>query len=326
MERLGFADGKEVLCHYRGIYSWGKNISIVLDTDRIDALSEEISTANLEQAMEVIPVYKGDFLPNASGSPWAIPMRTHYHNKYLKICNETARVLYGLQRYDDVEHVCQSAIAIDSFEESIHILLMRAYTAAGAKQVAIQHYLDVKSLFMDQLGMSPSREMLGLYLELVKSNMNLEMNLGAIQKELSESEPNTGAFYCEYPSFRDIYRIAVRNAASRNQLFHLVVITVLDNDSDKLAANRCSVAMDKLKLIIQGKLRAGDSFMRFSAAQFLILLPTADHDDTIKIINRILYHYQCTMIGMTTVAKFSLLPIQPGDESVEHALEFISKM
>lgn len=317
MEQLGFPDGKQVLMHRRGIFTWGENIVLELDTDRFERLCAE-SANNLEQAMEAIALYHGDFIPGVLGSPWAVSMRTYYHNKFLKLCNGTTQLLIEKGCYEEAQRICQRAIKIDAFDETSHRLLMEAFAAAGSREAAIRHYEHVAQIFMDRLGVSPSRDMAQLYQQISMEHMNVEMDIDVIHKELSELASMPGAFFCEYHSFRDIYRIAVRNAAYSGQMFYLAMITVSTRDWEEASVKQYSAAMGELKRIIQENLRSGDIFMRSSISQYLLLLSTDSQGNAIKIIQRVLQCYQQTAIGMTTDTKFSVLPVQSRDERVEH--------
>ena len=40
MEGLGFADGKQLLRYHKGVYSWSPELTITLDVEEFDRLSE----------------------------------------------------------------------------------------------------------------------------------------------------------------------------------------------------------------------------------------------------------------------------------------------
>lgn len=320
LERLGFSDGKQVLLYRRGVYSWNSELMLDVDAERFDRLCEQGESGDLEAAMQAIQIYKGDFLPSAAGSPWAVSMRTFYHTKFLKLCVDTAQALLERKEFNQVIQVCRAAISVDPFDENCHLMLMQAMAGTGQQQAAMQHYHEITSMLMDQLGVSPSEELTQLYRQLAKADMSMELDLGVVREKLLEDRPR-GAFFCEYGVFQDIYQLAARSAMRNGQVVQLAMVTVLDENGQRLETERCARAMEELRGTIQNKLRAGDSFTRFSTAQYLILLPTASYENGIKVLDRILRAYQETLVGKATEVKCSLLPVQPqveGDQIPGH--------
>ena len=311
MQQLGFADGKEILLYRRGVYSWSSSVCLELDVEVFDRLCEEAEAGSLDSALAALPLYAGDFLPSASGSPWAISLRTFYHGKYLALCAETAQKLLDQERYEEACRICQNATMADPYDETCHLLLMRAMAAAGSTQAAIQHYTHVAALLMDQLGVSPSPEMVALYRELTKTNQGTEMNLGIIRDQLIEQKRVNGAFFCEFGVFQDIYRLMARSYARSGQVAQLTMIAVLDRDGSPLPTQRLAPTMEVLRTSIQCSLRSGDVFTRYSTTQYLILLPTASYENAELVLNRIIGAFQKTMLGVSTSTQCSVMPVQP---------------
>ena len=311
MQQLGFPDGKEILLYRRGVYSWGGGVQLELDIETFDRLCEEADKGDLNSAGAAIQLYGGDFLPSASGSPWAISLRTFYHGKYLALCAETAQHLLEDKRYEEVCRICQTATMIDPYDETCHLLLMRAMAAGGATQAALQHYTHVAALLMDQLGVSPSQEMVDLYRELAKANQGTEMNLGIIRDQLIEQQDIRGAFFCEFGIFQDMYRLLARSCVRSGQVAQLAMIAVLDRDGSPLSSQRLAPAMEVLRASIQRSLRSGDVFTRYSTTQYLILLPTASYENAELVLKRITGVFQKTMAGVSTSTQCGVMPVQP---------------
>ena len=320
MEHLGFPDGKQVILYRRGVYTWGENVTLQLDTEEFDRLCAGAQEGDVDSALAAISLYGGDFLPNSTGSPWAVSLRTYYHGKFLKLCRDTTQRLLEDKRYEQGVAVARQATQVDPYDEGSHLLLMRSMAAAGARQAAMQHYTYVVSLLMDQLGVSPSQEMTQFYRELAKANMGVELDLGVVQEQLLEDQEKKGAFFCEYGIFQDVYRLMARSAMRSGQVVQLAMLTVLDRAGRQMTAARGSAAMESLRSSIQSSLRSGDAFTRFSAAQYLILLPTASYENGVRVLQRILDHYERGILGKTTQVKYSLLPVLPVPEDGEEPL------
>lgn len=310
LEELGFPDGKEVLRCRKGLYSWNPDLDIQTDTGEFDRLCdifehEPDSEKGLEAARKAMELYGGDFLPNAAGSPWALSPRTYYHSKYLRLCCEVANALWERKKVDEAIDVCRTATAVDPYDESCHLMMMRLLQATRSKQTAAQYYNDVSSLFMAQLGIPPSEELTALYHELTGSGEVPEMDLRTILGGLQDQERSGGTFFCDYSAFRDIYSLWARSALRSGQVVQLSLITLLDLDGGQLPQARRTAAMEELRKAITSCCRAGDVCSQLGGCQYVLLLPTASYENGSMVIRRILNAYQNTMMGMTTCAKCS---------------------
>jgi len=323
MEQLGFADGKDVILYRRGIYTWNPELSVELDIDSFDQLYEGYLTSDLSKAVDAIDLYVGDFLPDATGGPWAVSIRTFYHTKFLKLCSEAATELQKRGNYEDAIRICRKATVIDPFDESCHLLLMQALAASGSQQIAIQHYSKVADMFMDQLGISPSEEMMHLYRELTKAEMNVEMDLYTVRRMLEEKGTIGGAYFCEYLTFQDIYQLLARSVQRSGQVIQLVMLSITSRQGMPLDSRQCAVALEELRHCIQRSLRTGDVFTRFSASQFLILLPSANYENSLKVVERISSVYDKTVVGKLSSICHSVLPVLPGGEELSSPPRFV---
>jgi len=312
LEELGFPDGKPIILYKRGLYRWSEDVRLVLDVEEFDTLFPNHELINLEEAVKAAALYRGDFLPNAE-APWVISIRTYYHAKFVSLCGKTAAMLNAQERYDEAISICRSGIDIDPFDEPCHLELMMAMASSGLTQPALQHYNYITNLFMDQLGVSPSKEMTDLYRRLTHANESMEMDLKVVRGLLTEPKGN-GAFYCDYGIFQEMYRLEARRAVRTGVIVQLAMITVLDTNGECLQSRRCSASMEEMRSVLHHSLRAGDIFARFSAAQYLLLLPTASYENGIKVLRRIQNNYGRTLIGMTTSMEYSILPVLPANE------------
>src|SRR5699024_1753194 len=136
---------------------------------------------------------------------------------FLQLCGEAANILQSMGSSDRALELARAATAMDPYDEPSHLLYMELLSASGAQQAAIQHYTYVTKLFMDQLGVAPSEEMVQLYRSLSKSTEGLELDLRVVREELLEKDEQAGAFFCEYAVFQDIYRLEARIARRTGQ-------------------------------------------------------------------------------------------------------------
>lgn len=314
LEKLGFPDGKKTLLYRRGVYTWDPELTIRVDTEEFDELQARFETApsseeSLAAAQQALDLYQGDFLPHSSASPWALSPRTYYHSKYLHLCCEAATALWGLDRLEEAVGLCRLATGLDPYDETCQLLMMRLLHASGAKQAVAQYYNDVSTLLMSQLGVTPSQEMTALYHELSGPEESQELDLHTIRTILlGDDAVSKGAFYCEYFVFQNICRFLARTTTRNGEIVQLGVITLFPKKGARLTVSQRADAMSDLKSAILANLRSGDIFTQFSPTQYLLLLPTASHENGSMAVDRVLSAYAQTLNGMTTTPQFSLLP------------------
>lgn len=308
MEELGLADGKEVILYKHGVYHWNPSIHLELDTKEFDALYPNF-VPDFDSALKAIALYKGDFLAGCE-DPWVISIRTFYQTKFVNLSGETAALLNSAGQHKEAMALCQRAIELDPFNEKCHLELMLAMSAVGLTKEALQHYSYITKLFMNQLGVLPSPEMTALYRRLNSSGISMEMDLNIIRDRLTELKGG-GAFFCDHDVFQEIYRLEARRAVRSGTIVQLALITILDQNGEPLQTRRCSSAMDELKSVLHKSLRSGDIFAQHSPAQYLLLLPTANHENSLMILKRIQTNFGKTLVGMTTVLEHSVLPVLP---------------
>lgn len=316
LEDIGIENAKDVLVYRRGFYSWAPQAHITLDVEEFDRLYDQFYASSqlyktLDCALEALSLFKGEFLASASGNLWVLSMRTYYHSKYIKLARDTAGVLYQEGRVEEGIALCRNVTTVDPFDEEAQLLMMKLLHAAGLTQSAIRHYEEVRNLFMDQLGVTLSQELSDFYRKLTRSDEPREMDLQVIRARLLEDTPVSGAYFCEYSVFQNMYRLIARSALRTGQAIHLAMVVLCGNGGEALTIKRCTETMDSLHDAISCTLRTGDVFTRFSRDQYLIMLPSCSHENAAIALERAIAVYRPTPCGLTTQVKYTVLPVLP---------------
>lgn len=315
ISEVGFVDGKDLILSRTGSYGWNNAYPIWIDAEEFDRLSRIDSALPpdelLNNLLQAIALYKGDFLPKTSMEPWVVPISTYYHSQYLKAVHYAVEKLNEQARFEDIIAICQDAIAVDPYDEPLHLATIRALIDTGMQQKALQHYNYVTDLFMKGFGINPSPELVALYKEIIKTTKTMETNLHVIREELREHEHSSTAFYCEYEIFKDIYRLEARAAVRTGQVVHIVLVTVMDGRGKKLSQKQLNLSMDRLQEVIAGSLRIGDTFTRYSVSQYLCMLPTASLENCDLVMQRISRNFKKKYAHMDILLQYSALPIEP---------------
>ena len=130
-------------------------------------------------------------------------------------------------------------------------------------------------------------ELRALYTEIMATEKTLETDLGAIMADLKETAARPGAFVCEYGFFREAYRLEVRRAVRSGACVHLCLITVSLPDGSVPPLKVLSSTMEQLQDVLVRSLRRGDVVSKFSGAQFVVMLPAANFEDSNMVMDRV---------------------------------------
>ncbi|MBO4928220.1 MAG: diguanylate cyclase [Clostridiales bacterium] len=111
----------------------------------------------------------------------------------------------------------------------------------------------------------------------------IEMNIRTLMQQLKEPGTIRGAYWQDYEPFLAIFRFIERMLARSEQSFCVMLATLLDVDGNMVEAKILEPCMDTLFTAIQDTLRKGDVFTKFSSAQYVIMLPSANAESGGKI-------------------------------------------
>ncbi|HEX3000460.1 MAG TPA: BTAD domain-containing putative transcriptional regulator [Armatimonadota bacterium] len=184
--------------------------------------------------------------------------------------------------------VCARASELDQLDEDIHVLLVRALLRQGKNAAALSQYEQATELLYRNLGVRPSEELRALYANIMDMEQGLETDLEVIQEDLRETAGRPGAFVCEYGFFRETYRLEARRAKRSGTCVHVALITVSLPDGGVPPLKVLSATMDLLLTELVNGLRRGDVVARYSGAQFVVLLPSANFEDSTAVMDRII--------------------------------------
>ena len=317
LNELEFAPSKEMVLYNHGVYAWNNNLECVIDTEQFMHFCElGDETDNPEEKithyMRALEYYKGDFLPKSSLEPWVVSISTYYHSEYLRLVHICVALLKDAKRLYEVITLCQQAIAIDPYEESLHYELIRALLDTGAQQAALTHYEYVVDLFYSEFGINLSENLTTLYQEIIRTSNSVEVDLSIIRDKMQEEDDSPGAFYCEYALFKEIYHLECRSASRNGQSIYLCLISATDGNNHVLEnLKQHNVAIDQLRNAIQYSLRRGDVFTRYSVSQYLILLPTISYENCEMVLKRIQRNFKLNNSHSKVTLTYKIQPLTP---------------
>ncbi len=143
-----------------------------------------------------------------------------------------------------------------------------------------------------EFGVTPSKELQALYKKIAKTGNGIENDLGVIKSQMKEESRKNGAFCCEYDCFKEVYQLEVRSAARLGKPIHLCLLSVSGRHGETLTRRTQENVMRKLSESIKRSLRSGDVYSRYSAVQYVILLPQANFENSQMVMERIARCYK----------------------------------
>ncbi len=316
IEELKFADPKNLIVYSRGTYTWNDKVYAEVDADLFEDCVKESEKEGisieyrLQKLRSAIELYKGDFLPKMNMEPWAAPIASYYRTMYIKAVHSAVEILSSAKGWDEVISICEKAVTIDPYDESLHSSLIKAMVNTQNLQMAKNHYESVTKMFYERFGVAPSPEFSALYKIVVRKLNQTEMDINTVREYLNEAEYDTGAFYCEFEVFKEIYQMEVRASARRGDSIFICLLTVINDDGSMPEQSQLNNTMSKLLITINESLRRGDVYTRYSASQYLIMLQSLTIENADMVSERIIKRFKREYPRIGTVLKASTLPIE----------------
>ncbi|MDR2770582.1 MAG: winged helix-turn-helix domain-containing protein [Clostridiales Family XIII bacterium] len=280
----------------RGSYMWNPEIKCAVDVEDLETLCGELENAALseEQRLEICRqianLYKGDFLPKLSEMIWVVTNSAHCHALYLNAIRRYSDMLVEMEHWSELNSLCTKALDIDPFDERLHALLITSLIRQGNSTAALGHYETATDFLYKNLGVRPSESLRSLYIEIMNHNRiyDADTDMDTLLENLREAANEPGAFICDPGFFKLAYRLEARRTTRNGSSVHIALLTITAPDNSAPPLRLLNAAMNHLLEAIKLGLRKGDVASRYSGAQYVLMLPTANFEDGQVVVNRIL--------------------------------------
>lgn len=276
----------------KGIFYWRSPMHVELDVARFVALikegeAQEEEEKKMELWERACRLYKGELLPMQSGEDWVIMNSVHYKDLYSKALRRLCEYKKAKKDYETILELTDSAIEIYPFDEWQSVKI-DALMSTNRYKEAYQLYDATSRMFFEELGITPSEQMMNQFQEMSEKMGRKYHAAGEIKEDLKETEYEDGAFYCSLPSFRDNYRLVRRLIERNGQSAFLMVCSLTDGNGHPMEnREKLDVMSMELHRAVKSSLRRGDSFSKYSPSQFLILLVGTNQENCDVIFRRI---------------------------------------
>lgn len=284
----------------KGAYSINGDYIIEVDVHHFEKYNVLLNDhpEQMEYYENCIELYKGKFLTELDDDYRILSQSAYYHSVYVARVVEYAHLLEKNERYAEMERISRFALEIDKLDENFYEILIKSLYFQKQYKQAMETYRATTDLLYKTLGTRPSEQMQSLF-ELIKKESHDEgTNITEIQNDLSD-EDDRGAYLCEYGTFKDLYNMETRIIERLGICAHMCLVTV--NDHSKFETDKeknkqyVEKTMQKVQSALVNGLRIGDVVSRFSANQFVILLPSCNFENAQMAMKRVLRKIQYTL-------------------------------
>lgn len=290
-----------------GTYSWNNDIDCVVDVEIFQDYckkaqgKDKTDEEKLELYNKAIEVYGGKLLPKNSVELWIVPLTTYYESMFSQCIKECYDLVKKNGDYSSMIQICSKAIEIDPYHEKNYVMLIECYCKLEKYKDALAAYEKITDLIYEELGVKPSDELIGFYKEIMSNLNQVEKNLVVIDGEIREdSEETNGAYYCPYGMFKSMAQYTMRMFERTGQSLCMALFTVTDPNGGMPPKKKRLITMENLKETINTSLRRGDLFSRYSATQYIVMLVSADYENSSKVGQRIMDKYNSKYFARST--------------------------
>ena len=310
-------DGESIINYSQGCYSWNKEFHYWTDVDEFEDLYKRAKafekSDNFFNAIEcyqkALMLYKGEYLSEDSCNEWVTPIINYYHRIYMDIIDKLTKLLKHYGRTKDILKVCEGALMIQPFEESIHLLYIEALIEVGNIKQAQSQYEYVTSMLYKEMGVKPSTALRNLYHQIKRNDDKILLDINSIQEIMMDKDDSDGAFFCESDTFISVYKLECRRVARTKQVLFIGMLTISRVRNRKQDSKVLTKAMGSLLDILIQDLRTGDVVSEWSEAQILVLLPGTTFEQADMVLSRILNKHEMEFDSKDIVVKTVLQPI-----------------
>ena len=295
---------------------WNPDVPTEVDVSDFEAFyqkgkSLEDEDLRLDEFRKALALYQGTFLEKLSGSTWNNMVSVYYNNLYLDLLVEALPLIQERGYFEEVESLCQTALKIDPYNESIYQYLMRGLLNQNKYEEAAATYEKLRDNLSSQLGITPSEETQKLYREIQKNSSQYAVSPAMVRELLREDTPISGAIVCDFNFFKFFYQAEARSAVRRGDAVHIGVLSVTDDQGKELSDRSLNRAMENLQIQLQRSLRKSDVISRCSESQFVVLLLQANYENSCKVCDRVIQAFNRTYPHSPAEIHYTIIPLEP---------------
>ena len=286
---------EEYICTQLGGYQWNPQIPVVTDYEEFEELGrraaeQEAGPEKKKLCWEVVESYRGDVSSRLTYGAWLQPQIIRYQATYLK----TAKMLGGICENEggwaELEKLCRAAAEHEPLDEDIQCWLVRSLQKQQKYDQALFQYESVKKQYYENLGIRVPEKLQETFRNVVTDGRIQRTDIASITEEAGEKERPSGAFFCDYQIFRQIYRLEMRRIGRSGISEYILLLTVRRLGtlwSGAIADTGLLEGVSILEQVVRTTLRTGDVAARNGPTQYVILLSACSYEAGVSVTKRI---------------------------------------
>ena len=292
----GLPDVKYILVK-GGIVRWNPEIPVIEDAEQFEQLCAKANEAadldeKLQLYLQAIDLYNGEFMQQYTSQVWAAQQSKKYLQLFTDAMNSAVSLLRINKDYVTMRRIglqAAKAVPLDEWET----VVVESLISMGKTDDAIVYYQAIAEMYMRELGVRPSKQMLNMIERVGKTIKRSYAMLDSIQEELTgRYDDKPGGYLCSYPVFRGIYRMVERMIERGGQSVYLMLCTVVDTKGNPMKSGPALEELsERLGESIQKSIRHSDAVSRYSEGQYIILLVNTSMENCDVVQKRINHNF-----------------------------------
>ena len=303
----------------RGYYQWNMALDCEVDIYEMDRLCREAGDERLARqtriarCARVLELYAGPLLGGGSDESWIVLKSVYYHDKFIECVLMLIDLLKQDEAHDAVIQMCRRAQEVEPFDERLHLELVLALSKTGRKHEALsRYYYFLNDLSHPEPGARVSEELRAVYRTIMEADSRSDSDIDAIRAKLEEQDAGSGALLCDYAIFAEIYRIQERMLARSGNAIFLGLFSIGSANGEPAGPLVQEGAMQSLLGVLRGSLRRGDTISRYSASQYVVLLPAVTYDSGKMVMERIRQAFYQAHAKSSLLLGYKIRPLNAG--------------
>lgn len=269
LRKILMAFGDETFIEtFHGGYRWNPGIQVETDYERfekkIHSLREQDITLDEQHQIceEILSGSGYQITEEVADEEWILGKKQYYEAAYLSTAKLLCSIWEEKEQWENLEILC------------------RQIMDAGHEDEEIRSWMILSLYKQKKEELDPVQ----------KADFQNGRHLKAIKNLLDEETETQGAYFCDFAVFKQLYRLEARRI-ERLGIAEYAVLFTLSRKGNSCKEENSSVLADGMCLledVIRRNLRSSDVAARYSATQFMILLPTCSYESSVRVSERIL--------------------------------------
>ncbi len=297
-----------------GYYLLNVGEKVTVDVDEFENLikiGDSKSVSDVDESIiyyqKALDLYKGTYLEDSNYELWLVPIKNHYSRLYLKTLFKLLDILNEQGKYQNVIETCRKAIALESYDENIHIYLMEAMLKTGQVKDAESHYEYIVHLLDKNKLPITSSDLIDMGRKIQNHLIEKsKIDISDIKLKLEEKS-DRGPLSCDFNYFKLLYNMQKKNRNIEEEPAYITLITL----NEDLIEDELKEWTNIISKVLKNSLRGGDVFTFWNELQVLVLLQNVKDNGSDVIENRIKNNLQIFLEDESYNVNIESCPVMP---------------